>query len=58
VRVVATALRVRAILELAGEDDGGSVSLSEATARRRTLLDLDRVCRHALVAAANEPPRR
>jgi hypothetical protein len=58
VRVLDLAVRVRAILELANEDDGGSVTLLEATTRRRTLLDLDRVCRHALVAAVNEPPRR
>lgn len=55
VRVVSMALRVRAIVELAGSDDGGSVTLHEADTRRRTLLDLKGVCRRALVAAVNEP---
>lgn len=55
VRVLGTALRVRAIVEVAGEGDGGSVTLHEATTRQRTLSDLERICRHAIVAAVNEP---
>jgi hypothetical protein len=56
VRVIATALRIRAIVELAREDDGGSVTLTQAGVRHRTLTDLDGVSRRALVAAINEPP--
>jgi hypothetical protein len=58
VRVLAMSLRVRAIVEIAGADDGGSVSLFEATTRRRTLDELERITRHALVAAVNEPVER
>jgi hypothetical protein len=52
-RVLATAARVRAIVELAGEDDGGSVTGWEAGARSEALRDLERVSRRAVVAAVN-----
>jgi hypothetical protein len=52
-RVLATAARVQAIVELAGEDDGGSVSGFEAVARTEALRDLERVSRRAVVAAVN-----
>jgi hypothetical protein len=58
IRVLAMSLRVQAIVEIAGADDGGSISLFEATSRRRTLGELERICRHALVAAVNEPVQR
>jgi hypothetical protein len=51
--VLATALRVGAIVELAAEDDGGAVSLHEAQARRSALHGLDAVCRRAITAAVN-----
>jgi hypothetical protein len=57
-RVLATAARVRAIVELAGEDDGGSVTGWEAGARTVALRDLDRVSRRAVVAAVNAPLER
>lgn len=57
-RVLATAARVRAIVELAGEDDGGSVTGWEAGARTLALRDLDRVSRRAVVAAVNAPLER
>jgi hypothetical protein len=52
-RVLATAARVRAIVELAAEDDGGSVTGYEAGARIEALRDLERVSRRAVVAAVN-----
>jgi hypothetical protein len=52
-RVLATAARVRAIVELAAEDDGGSVTGYEAGARTDALRDLERVSRRAVVAAVN-----
>ncbi|HET9654381.1 MAG TPA: hypothetical protein VFP72_03440 [Kineosporiaceae bacterium] len=58
--VLATALRVAAIVDLAGEDDGGAVTAHEAGARRQALRGLDAVTRRALTAAVNallEPPR-
>jgi hypothetical protein len=57
-RVLATAARVRAIVELAGEDDGGSVTGWEAGARTEALRDLERVSRRAVVAAVNGPLER
>jgi hypothetical protein len=54
-RVLATAARVRAIVELAAEDDGGSVTGWEAGARTEALRDLERVSRRAVVAAVNGP---
>jgi hypothetical protein len=52
-RVLATAARVQAIVELAAEDDGGSVTGYEAGARTEALRDLERVSRRAVVAAVN-----
>jgi len=57
-RVLATAARVRAIVELAGEDDGGSVTGWEVGARTEALRDLDRISRRAVVAAVNGPLER
>ncbi|WP_180357701.1 hypothetical protein [Streptomyces sp. NP160] len=53
VRVVASAARVRAIVELATEDDGAAVSSSEALARSRSLREVDGVARRALAVAVN-----
>ncbi len=39
------------VVELAGGDDGGSVTAYEAQRRREALGDLDRAARHALVGA-------
>ncbi len=58
--VLATALRIGAIVALATEDDGGAVTLHEAGARRDTLRGLDTVARRAVTAAVNallEPPQ-
>jgi len=59
-RVLATAARVRAIVELAAEDDGAAVTAQEALVRAATLRTLDAVSRRALAAAVNgmlEPDR-
>ncbi|MFP5336045.1 MAG: hypothetical protein ACLGIV_12125 [Actinomycetes bacterium] len=50
-RVVATAARVRAIVELALEDDGAAVTGWEATRRAAALRDVDAVARRCLAAA-------
>ncbi|MFZ5869981.1 MAG: hypothetical protein ACOYXW_05565 [Actinomycetota bacterium] len=50
-RVLATATRVRAIVELALEDDGAAVTGWEATRRSATLRDVDAVARRSLAAA-------
>ena len=47
------AWRVRAIVELATEDDGGAVSGWEAARRDQSLQGLDAVGRRALVTALN-----
>jgi hypothetical protein len=52
-RVLAMAARVRAIVELAAEDDGAAVSGYEAQQRSAALRDLDGVSRRALAAAVN-----
>lgn len=46
-------LQALTIVELALEDDGGAVSVSEAQARRGALDDLERAGRRALVAACS-----
>lgn len=51
--VLATALRIGAIIELATEDDGGAVNLHQAQARRQALRGLDGVTRRAVTAAVN-----
>jgi hypothetical protein len=52
-RVLATAARVRAIVELASEDDGAAVNGLEAQRRGVALRRLDAVSRRAMVAAVN-----
>ena len=51
VRMASLATRCRAIVELALDDDGGSITAAEADARRQALLPLDHASRRALVAA-------
>jgi hypothetical protein len=53
IRVLATAARVRAIVELASEDDGAAVTGLEAARRAEALRQLDAVSRRAMVAAVN-----
>ena len=53
VQVLATAMRVRAIVALAAEDDGAAMSGHEALRRSEALRSLDAVCRRAVAAAAN-----
>lgn len=55
VRLAALATRCRTIVELALEDEGGSVSASEAQARREALAPLDHAARRGLVAACSFP---
>jgi len=52
-RVLAMAARVRAIVELATEDDGAAVTGHEARQRSAALRELDGVSRRALAAAVN-----
>lgn len=52
-RLASDALRCRSIVELALQDDGGSVSAAEADARRSALVPLERASRRALVAACS-----
>ena len=54
-QVLATAGRLRAVLSLAAEDDGAAVNAWQAGERARTLRELDGICRHAVVAAVNDP---
>jgi hypothetical protein len=58
VRLASLATRCRAIVDLALEDDGGSVTGGEADARRRALRPLDHAARRALVAACAFPWER
>lgn len=53
VQVLARAARVRAIVELASEDDGAAVTQLEAERRAQALRRLDGVSRRAIVAAVN-----
>ena len=53
VQMLATAARVRAIVELAAEDDGAAVTGHEAQARAETLRGLAGVSRRAMAAAVN-----
>ncbi|QNN52864.1 hypothetical protein [Nocardioides mesophilus] len=55
VRLVSLSSRCRTIVELALEDDGGSVTALEADARRAALLPLDHAARRGLVAACAYP---
>lgn len=58
VRTASLAIRCRAIVELALDDDGGAVTAAEADARREALAPLDRAARRALVAACSLPAGR
>jgi len=51
--VLARARRLRAVIELAGRDDGAAVTAGEAAARRAALVPLDRAARYAEMAAFN-----
>ncbi len=51
--LAARAARCLGIVDLALQDDGGTVSASEADLRRRALLPLERASRRALVAACS-----
>ncbi|GAB2673648.1 hypothetical protein [Thalassiella azotivora] len=53
-RVLATAARVRAVVELAREDDGAAVSGWQADRRSHALREVDQVARRALVAAVED----
>jgi len=53
VHVLSRAARVRAIVELASEDDGAAVTQQEAQRRTGALRRLDGVSRRAMVAAVN-----
>lgn len=55
VRLAGLATRCRAIVALALEDDGGSVTAAEAGARRDALRPLDHAARRGLVAACAFP---
>jgi hypothetical protein len=52
-RVLDLAWRVRTIVELADEDDGGAVSGWDTARRAQALQGLDHAGRHAMVAALN-----
>ena len=59
-RVLQTAARVLAIVDLATEDDGAAITSLEATSRAQALREVAGVARRALVAAVNahtEPAR-
>ena len=58
VRLAGLAARCRAIVELALEDEGGSVSATEADARVEALRPLDHAARRGLVAACAYPFER
>lgn len=53
VELAARALQATGIVDLALEDDGGSVTAHEVSSRREALLPLARAGRHALVAACS-----
>jgi hypothetical protein len=53
VQMLAMAARVRAIVEIAREDDGAALSGHEAEQRARTLRALEGVTRRAMAAAVN-----
>lgn len=55
VRLVGLATRCRAVVELALDDDGGSVTAAEADARTAALRPLDHAARRGLVAACAYP---
>ena len=51
VHVLASALRLRAIVDLATADDGGAVNLWQADQRSAALRHIDHAARHAVAAA-------
>lgn len=55
-RVLASAARLRAIVDLAARDDGGAVNLWQADQRTAALRDVDRLARRALAAATLAGP--
>ncbi len=61
VRVIGSALRLRAIVDLATADDGAAVNLWQADQRSTALRDVDRAARRALAVATHPgapEPRR
>jgi hypothetical protein len=54
VRVLSSAARLRAIVALATQDDGGAVNLWQADQRSTALREVDRVARRAMAAAATQ----
>ncbi len=52
-RVLASAARLRAIVDLATQDDGAAVNLWQADQRTSALRDVDRMARRAMSAAAS-----
>jgi hypothetical protein len=52
-RVLASAARVRAIVELATQDDGAAINGWQANHRTAALREVDQVARRAMVAAVN-----
>lgn len=53
VRVIGSALRLRAIVDLATADDGAAVNLWQADQRSTALRDVDRAARRALAVATH-----
>jgi len=53
VRVLASAARLRGIVRLAAQDDGGAINLWQADQRSTALREIDRVARRAMSAAAS-----
>jgi hypothetical protein len=53
VRVMTQAARLRAIVALAAEDEGGAVNLWQADQRSTALREVDRLARRAMTAAAS-----
>lgn len=58
VRVIGSALRLRAIVDLATADDGAAVNLWQADQRTSALRDVDRAARRALAVATHPGPPR
>lgn len=56
-RVFQSAARLRAIVDLATEDDGGAVNLWQADQRSTALREIDRVARRAMSAATLHTPQ-
>lgn len=56
VRVLATAARLRAIVDLARDDDGAAVNLWQVDQRSSALRDVDRAARRAMAVATHPLP--